>query len=152
MIRYLMNLLAGMLLVAGCSKSPTTVAPDPGQGGDLAERAKAEALKEFSLSWTNTGSTWASYTPPKKMLIQLTNLSVRVEVVELSDKQRAKGFTWGADVFFSAQLARNHSAKSGWSEWKPTIPLRYAVLMSNEVCVVENNFRKSFILPPVSQP
>jgi hypothetical protein len=146
-----MNLLAGALLVTGCSKSSTSVAPDAGQGGDLAERAKVEAQREFSSSWTNNGSVWASYAPQKKLLIQLTNMSVRVEVVELSEKQRQKGVTWGADVFFAGELARNHSAKGGWSDWRPTIPLRYAVTMSNGVWSVENSFRKSFVLPPVNQ-
>jgi hypothetical protein len=146
-----MNLLAGTLLVTGCSKSPTTAAPDAGLRADLVERAKAEAMKEFNSSWTNSGSVWESYVPNKKLLIQLTNLSVRVEEIELSDKQRAKGVTWGADVFFAGQLARNRSAKGRWSEWKTTTPLRYAVTMSNGVCCVENNFRKSFVLPPDSQ-
>lgn len=151
MTRFLLNLLAGTLLVTGCSKSPETTAPDPGQGGDLAERAKAEALKEFSSNWTNSGSVWASYVPQKKLLIQLTNMSVRVEVVELSEKQRQKGVTWGADVFFAGKLARNYSAKGGWSDWKPTTPLRYAVILRNGVWFVENNFRKTFVLPPVNQ-
>ncbi len=157
-----MNLLAGSLLVAGCSKSPqegapaagTSRPPDtasvPAQEGDLGERAKAEALKEFSSIWTNSGAVWTSYVPQKKALIQLTNMSVRVEAVELTEKQRQKGITWGADVFFVGESARSHSAKSGWSEWKPTTPLRYAVSMSNGVWSVENNFRKSFVLPPVN--
>ena len=146
-----MNLLAGTLLVTGCSKSPTTAVPDAGQGGDLVERAKAEAVKEFNSSWTNTGSIWAGYLINRKSLLQLTNVSVRVEAVELSEKERQAGVTWGAEVFFAAQLARKYSAKNGWDAWGPTKPFRYPVIVSNGVWCVENNYRKTYALPPDSQ-
>lgn len=153
------GLLAGGLLLVGCSPAPQGIdstpanasanaAAVPTASNDLAERAKAEAWKEFSKSWTNTGGVWTSYVTQRKSLIQMTNVSVRVESIELTESQRKKGLTAGVEVFFVAQLARNHTDKKGWSDWRPTAPKRYPVTESNGVLYVENSYRKSFVLPP----
>jgi hypothetical protein len=157
MTRFALISLAGSLLLVGCDKS----ARDAGSSSratsspaastlpsNVVETAKAEALKVYRASWTNQDGLWTSFLLTKKWRVQRTNMVIRVEPMELTKKQIEKGIQTGVEVFFDAEFGRNEPKKGKWTEWRPTSALRYPVLMSNGVWHVENNYRRSFALPP----
>jgi hypothetical protein len=163
MTRYALICLTGSLLLLSCDQSTPNAGPNSNARSSNAnpartappsnfvETAKAEALKVFCTSWTNHDGVWTSYLPHKKWRVQWTNLEIRVETTALTDKQVQAGIRAAAEVFFDAEMGRNEPSKGKWTEWRAAAPLRYAVVESNGVWHVQNNYRTAFALPPAQE-